>query len=307
MSVPNPFVPTAAASSAATTANSFFSPGTPLMARSSAGRGAALAGSNTLSAPSRPSRTSASGIPARSASNAGERRAERNRPACSSHSRRTPPGPGPGPAARAPSRAAANDMPSRGSSTRSTATISSVPAADTPVTAAAVLATAAAAPTMAPMTPPPPRACDEGSTSAAVHARQCARPSTAARQRASDRSASAAALAGDLAEVEDAPTPDASASASAPNTAGAYSKSTRVSCPGTYPSGTGSPGRIPTDPGSRSPSASVAAMGTRRMTAACSPPPPTPASASPESAPAPLTSFAWMTVRGCVAVGTASP
>ena len=72
---------------------------------------------------------------------------------------------------------------------------------------------ALAADASAPITPPdPPRRL--ASTGAAVHARQCARPSTAARHLATDRKAIAAAF------VSAAPM-EAAEDAASPSTAGA--------------------------------------------------------------------------------------
>mmetsp|Transcript_13667 Transcript_13667/g.37416 ORF Transcript_13667/g.37416 Transcript_13667/m.37416 type:complete len:228 (-) Transcript_13667:158-841(-) len=209
MSVPKPFVPTAAASSAATTAMSFLC--VPFLdmdaARSSAGRGAATAGSNTLNAPSRPSNSSECGKPTSRASSSGERLAERNKPACSSHSSRTvPPGPTreelrfefvirPASSARSSSAAATNEIPSLGSSIRSMPTTDLCPSpvvvsSDLPCPRLSALAADASAPTTPPLDPE----SRDGSTGALVHARQCAKPSTAARHLATDRNATAAAF-----------------------------------------------------------------------------------------------------------------
>ena len=61
-----------------------------------------------------------------------------------------------------------------------------------------------------PSPPTPPLATAFASTGDAVHARQCARPSTAARHRASDRNAVAALALGDDLDGSLASTADAS-------------------------------------------------------------------------------------------------
>ena len=185
-------------------------------------------------------------------------------------------------------------MPSRGSSRRS------IPQTDQsgpeffPVTDAVdaiAPTTAAAAPLSAPNTPPR-RESLSTSTGAAVHARQCASPSTAASLPARDLRAVAASATPSRAETFFPPAFSSYADSlgGAASIAGAYSRSTSVSWPDTTPSGT-----FTEVPGSH-----PGGSGILRMTAARSP-------ATPAPSPSLSSRRQWIIVRGCLAPALASP
>mmetsp|Transcript_6783 Transcript_6783/g.27690 ORF Transcript_6783/g.27690 Transcript_6783/m.27690 type:complete len:284 (+) Transcript_6783:1825-2676(+) len=159
------------------------------------------------------------------------------------------------------------------------------------VSAAAAIAptTAAAAPLSAPSTPPW-RDSLSTSTGAAVHARQCARPSTAASLPARDFRAVAASATASRDVFASSPEVSSRLASGAARIAGAYSRSTSVSWPGTTPSGT-----LTEVPGSH-----PGGSGILRMTAARSP-------ATPVPSPSLSSRRQWIIVRGCLALCLASP